>query len=131
MRTVVGLGWLIRTLPLLLAGPTRYPIDYDQGVYFTAAALFAEGHALYGDVVFVHPPGLPYLLAPVSSLASPDVAFGLARLIMTVIGAVNIVLIWNVAKRHLGPGPAVAASLVYAFHPVAITADRGIFLEPY
>jgi hypothetical protein len=127
---IVGFGWLVRVVPLVLHGPARYPIDYDQGVYFTASALLARGHALYADVVFMHPPGLPYVLTVVSWLPSPDVAFGISRVLMTVVGATNILLVCRIAARHAGPLPAIAGGLVYALHPAVVAAERGVFLEP-
>ena len=34
----VALGWLLRVGPLLVFGPLRVPVTYDEGVYFSAAA---------------------------------------------------------------------------------------------
>ncbi len=126
---VVGVGWLVRVAPLALSGVVRFPIDYDQGVNYSASVAFVHGSRLYADVVFVHPPGLAYLLAPVSWLP-PLTGFGLSRILMTIVGAANILVICRIAHRHAGLLPALVAGSLYAFHPAAVAAERGVFLEP-
>src|SRR5687768_6746171 len=85
------LGWLLRALPLLAAGDAlRYPVDYDEGVYFSAAALLARGVIPYRDFVFVHPPGLLLVLSPaawLSGVLGPSFAFALARHGAALVGA--------------------------------------------
>ena len=34
-----------------------YPMDYDEGVYSSAAPLLLRGDLPYRDFIFVHPPG--------------------------------------------------------------------------
>ena len=56
---LVLLGWALRLLPCLW-----YDLDYDEGVYYSTAALWLKGVWPYRDTVLVHPPGLIYALLP-------------------------------------------------------------------
>lgn len=133
LRLVVAvavLGWLVRLAPLVLHGRLAAPVDYDEGVYFSAAALLGRGHALYGSFVVVHPPGLFYLLAPFTFLGRPSTALFVTQAAMTLVGAVNIYLVGRIALRVASPAAAIAGALVYAFFPEAVRAEHGVFLEP-
>ena len=123
-------GWLIRVLPLIIHGPLRSPADYDEGVYFASAALVGRGHTLYRDFAFMHPPGITYVLAPLTFLGSPSTAFGLTRIAMTFVGAVNVYLVGRLAARYVRPPAAVAAAAAYALHPTIVILERGVYLEP-
>ena len=79
--------------------------------------------------MYVHPPGLPYALALVSWL-SAELGFGLSRLLVTIIGAINILLICYIALRCSGLLPAIVAGSLYALHPAVVAAERGVVLEP-
>src|SRR5262245_66195881 len=66
------LGWLLRVWPFLSFGNLWHvPVDYDDGVYFSAAALLAQGILPYRDFTFVHPPGIALFYLPVTLLADP------------------------------------------------------------
>lgn len=130
MRTTIALvviavgGWLIRASPLLRAtGAFGVPVDYDEGVYFTAARLLFDGVLPYRDFVFVHPPGLLYLLGLLPG-------FSAARFIATLIGAANIFLVGRLASRWAGPMAGLVAAALYAGYPEAVVVERGPFLEP-
>ena len=124
-------GLVLRIIPLLqYGGPLGYFIDYDEGVYFSAAKLLFKGVLPYRDFVIVHPPGLMYVLGLLSSF-NTDLAssFGQARLLMTFLGAVNISLIGAIVMRRSIFGGIVAA-LLYATFPESAGSERGLFLEP-
>lgn len=124
-------GLALRLLPLLRAGgPLAVRLDYDEGVYFSAAALLFRGVLPYRDFVFVHPPGLLYLLGLVSSLGG-DLAAGLeaSRFLAALLGAANVALAGALVLRRSWLGGLVAAAL-YATYPEAVTVERGPFLEP-
>ncbi|HJU66117.1 MAG TPA: hypothetical protein VJ596_10590, partial [Gemmatimonadaceae bacterium] len=131
---IAGAGLLLRLAPLLIPGGfLSYRVNYDEGVYFSAAALLAGGVVPYRDFVLVHPPGLSLLLAPVAGLAlifDPAVVFGAARVLVAGIGVINTVLAGRVALHHFGPLAGVAAALLYATHPETIREERGPMLEP-
>jgi hypothetical protein len=137
-RLAIGLiavgALVLRLLPLLLpGGPLAYVVNYDEGIYFSASALLMGGVLPYRDFIFVHPPGLLVLLAPITSWAnSGDVtaAFAATRYLATVVGAANAALAGAVAFRAFGPLAGVSAALLYATFPEAVREERGPFLEP-
>lgn len=127
-------GWVLRAAPLLRAGgPLAHPIDYDEGVYFAASALLTKGVLPYRDFVFVHPPGLLYVLglasAFVASLGAAE-AFAAARFLATAIGAINVFLVGRLATRWSGAIAGLVAAALYASYPEAVGVERGPFLEP-
>jgi hypothetical protein len=124
-------GFLLRIAPLLHAGgPLAWSVDYDEGVYFSASALLFRGVLPYRDFVFVHPPGLLYVLGVVSWIGDPAHAFAAARVLATVAGAINIFLVGRIALQAAGPSAGIAAAALYATYPDAVSAERGPFLEP-
>ncbi|MEA3078130.1 MAG: hypothetical protein QOF60_3038 [Actinomycetota bacterium] len=156
---VAAFGWWLRVGPLLRAGgPLAFPIDYDEGVYFSSAALFVRGHLPYRDFLYVHPPGLLVLLAPVAGPVAGVFglgrAFAAARIVATFVGAANVVLVGLLARRlvrnsgradvgadlgappggGLSPGcdnvAGLVAAALYATFPAAVGVERGTFLEP-
>lgn len=124
------IGWLLRCLPLAF-GWFSFPLDYDEGVHYAAAALWWHGVLPYHDYVFVHPPGLLLAQLPVVCW-DPDPATGLqlARWGVTLVGAVNLCLIWALARRCWGPTAAVGAVLCYAIYPEVVESERRLLIEP-
>src|SRR5262245_6496186 len=109
-------------------GALAFPIDYDEGVYFSASALLFKGILPYRDFVFVHPPGLLYALGATSAFVEcidAASAFATARFVATAIGAANVFLVGRVALRWAGPLGAVLASALYATYPEVATVERG------
>jgi hypothetical protein len=127
-------GWLLRCFPLLrVAGPLGFPIDYDEGVYFSASALLFDGVLPYRDFVFVHPPGLLYLLGPIAAFVqdgAADAGFALSRYLATAVGAANILLVGRLTWRWTGPAGGLFAAALYATYPDIVSVERGPFLEP-
>jgi hypothetical protein len=123
-------GFLLRIAPLLRAGgPLAWVVDYDEGVYFSASALLFRGVLPYRDFVFVHPPGLLYVLGLVSWIGDPAHAFAAARVLATVAGAISVFLAGRIALQAAGPSAGIAASALYATYPDAVSVERGPFLE--
>ena len=131
--TIIGiamLGAVIRLAALLPFGAAdQFPVDYDEGVYSAAATLLAHGQLPYRDFVFVHPPGLLYVLLPLGGL-SPHAALIGARLVMVAVGTGCIVLVGLIAYRRWGLLAGAVGAVVYAVCPEAVQADHGVFLEP-
>ncbi len=125
---------VLRLLPLLRSGGAfAYPVDYDEGVYFSASSLFFQGHWPYRDFVLVHPPGSVWLWGPaalVGSWMGIDSGFALARWMATVCGALSVLLVGRLSMRVWGPVAGIVAALVYASYPEAVLVERGPFLEP-
>ncbi|HME92463.1 MAG TPA: glycosyltransferase 87 family protein, partial [Myxococcaceae bacterium] len=133
MACVVAFGWLLRAYPLFAVAAPRIPVDYDDGVYFSAAALLWHGALPYRDFTFVHPPGILLFLSPSAALArafGPALGLIASRWMTTAVGAVNIALVGRLALRWQGPIAGVAAALVYAMHPEISNYERGPYLEP-
>lgn len=132
---VIAVGaWVLRVLPFFNRhGAFGYPVDYDEGVYFTASALLFQGLLPYRDFIFVHPPGSLLLWSPAAALTSGlDAAtcFVLARWLAACAGALNVFLVGRLALRAWGPMAGVVAALVYATYPELVGVERGPFLEP-
>lgn len=124
-------GLALRMRPLLGAGgPLGVASDYDDGVYFSASALFLRGVLPYRDFVFVHPPGLLYFLGLTSWLHDPAAGFAAARILMTLVGAANIVLVGVIVRRSAGPVAALVAAMLYATYPELVSVERSAYLEP-
>lgn len=123
-------AWLLPSVAALLAVavralPGRFPADYDEGVYVSAAMAFVRGGWPYRDFVFLHPPGVLLWLAPWAWL-QPDALFLFARGASIAAGGASV---WWLA-RAVGGVPGFVAGLVWAFWWEALCADRGVFLEP-
>lgn len=124
-------AFAIRARPLIgRGGPWGFPVDYDEGVYFSAAGLLVRGVLPWRDFVFVHPPGVLLGWAP---FAAFDVVrgFEVARFAACALGAANVFLLGQVVKLRVGHAAAVAAALLYATYPEAIGTERGPFIEPW
>ena len=115
---VVLAGWLLRFLPLLWGAS----VFADEGVYYAASAWLWEGRLPYVDFVLVHPPGIVWLLAPVSWM-EPANGFFAARVLTTLVGALNILLVGRVA--------GIPGAIAYALWPEVVALERGPALEPY
>jgi hypothetical protein len=131
----VALGaWVLRSLAFLhRSGPLGYPMDYDEGVLFSAAALLLRGDMPYRDFIFVHPPGALLLWAPGAALSlvlDTATAYGVTRFLAAAVGALSVFLAGRVAWRAWGPLAGFVAALAYAAFPEAAISERGSFLEP-
>lgn len=137
---VIALGaFLLRVFPFFGPdGAWTYRVDYDEGVYFSSAALMFDGLFPYRDFVFVHPPGLLGFLALTSawtrSFLGVDGAFALSRWIAAALGTINVLLVARLVLRWPGTTAARWGALFgaafYATYPEVVQAERGPFLEP-
>lgn len=138
----VALGaFLLRVFPFFGPdGAWSYRVDYDEGVYFSAASWLLEGALPYRDFVFVHPPGMLLFLSLTSawthSLLGVDGAFTLSRWIAAALGSINVLLVARLVLRWDDGRPtgarwgAIAAAALYATYPELVEVERGPFLEP-
>jgi hypothetical protein len=136
-RALAALGlvaFLMRGAGFFIAGGAlAYPIDFDEGVYFSASALLFQGVHPYRDFVFVHPPGLLYLLGLFTALVKwlgVSNAFVATRWMAALSGGCSTFFAGRITAGWVGPLGGVAAALLYAFHPEAVGVERGPFLEP-
>lgn len=136
LLAIAACGLMLRLYPFLQAGgPLAWRVDYDEGVYFSSSALLFNGVIPYRDFVYVHPPGLLYFLGLTSAWTrwpfsvDPATAFAAWRVVATVVGAINIVLVGRLVMPVGGPAAALVAAALYASYPDAVTVERGAFLE--
>ncbi len=135
---VIAIGaFLLRVFPFF-NGTWSYRVDYDEGVYFSAASWLLQGVFPYRDFVFVHPPGMLLFLAATSawthSFLGIDGAFALSRWFAAGLGGLNVLLIARLVRPWGKPGPArwgaIFAAAFYATYPELVEVERGPFLEP-
>lgn len=119
-----------RLLGLTGWGTSVAPPGFDEGAYFSSAALWARGWALHGEFVAVHPPGTTYVLAPLTYLGTPSTALGIARVAMALVGGASALLVGRIAARALPTWAAVGAIAVYLALPDVAAAERSIVIEP-
>src|SRR5262249_41497283 len=128
-----GGGWLPWGLPVEEGRAVGLPGELGEGGFFPPPSLLLRGALPYRDFAFVHPPGLLYCLWPAAWLGSvrdPSIGFAAARWLFALIGVANVLLVGRVAMRFAGSACAIAAAVVYATHPLAVSIERGPFLEP-
>jgi hypothetical protein len=130
----IGLFALLVRLgpPVVYGGIRGFTEYYDDGVYFIAAQHLLAGVLAYRDFVFLHPPGVILLLAPIAALAQligDNWAFVIARVLVALIGATSAVLVAALLRRY-GRAAAVAGGMLYAVWGAAAGAERTILLEP-
>ena len=127
-------AWVLRFFPFMREGGAfSYPIDYAEGVYYSASALFFQGHWPYRDFVFVHPPGSVLLWWPATVAGSwmgADTGFIVARWMATLCGAISVFLVGRISLYTWGPVAGIVSALVYASFPETVLIERGPFLEP-
>ena len=128
---VLTLGLVLRTLPWTRPNYLTGVLEYDDGVYYAAALGLIHAQVPYADFVFLHPPGIIFLMAPLALLgqvSSQPLAMAAARVTMVVVGLATIVLIWRLTR---GTTQArIAAAVAYAVAPAVLLAERTVLLEP-
>jgi hypothetical protein len=126
---VVG-AWVLRVSPFLRpTGVLGWPVDYDEGVYVSAAGAIAHGSLPWRDFAFLHPAGMVWLLLPFT-LLGPIRALIWARVAVTVIGACTTLVIFRVVHRQVGFAGAIVSAALYATWPEAVLNERRVLLEP-
>ena len=129
--TVLGLALRLYQLtrPGLLFGVPQY----DDAVYLGSAVRLIGGSIPYRDFVFVQPPGISLLLAPVAALSrltGTDVGLAVARVMTACAGAASVALC-GLLVRWAGLVVVILTCGIVAIHPDAAQAAQSIFLEPW
>jgi hypothetical protein len=129
--TVLALGLRIYELsrPGYLLGLT----EYDDGSYFGSSVHLVGGILPYRDFVFVQPPGILLLMAPVALVAKvTGTAAGMAigRVLTMLASAAGVVLV-GLLVRHRGALAALIACGVLAVFPASIAAAHTVLVEPW
>ena len=135
---IVLVGLALRIAPWLHARVFLGVQEYDDGVYYGAAAALLHGLLPYRDFTIVHPPGSALLLLPFAAVGAAfgdPVGLAGARVAVAAVAVVNIVLVHRLALQlPTAPGRARAvpllAAAVYAVLPNAVAAEHTVLLEP-
>jgi hypothetical protein len=117
------------TRPGFLFGVT----EYDDGSYFGSAVRLVHGQLPYRDFVFVQPPGITLLMAPVALIAKvTGTAWGLAlgRILTVLVGTAGVVLT-GLLVRHRGVLAVLLSCGICAVHPDSIAAAHTVLVEPW
>jgi hypothetical protein len=129
--TVLALG--LRIYELSLPGYLFGLTEYDDGSYFGSAVHLVGGILPYRDFIFVQPPGILLLMAPVALVAKvTGTAAGMAigRVLTMLASAAGVILI-GLLVRHRGALAALIACGVLAVFPAAIAAAHTVLVEPW
>src|SRR5690606_13457303 len=89
-----------------------------------------KGLVPYRDFVLAHPPAIPFILAPVTIVASPSTALVISRLVMSVVGGVNAYLVGSIARGFVSRKAALGAMFIYMLLPEVASSERQVLLEP-
>ena len=126
LALVLGLYQLSR--PNMLFGVT----EYDDGAYFGSAIRLVHGALPYRDFVMVQPPGFTLLFSPLGLLSRATGtrdALAIARLLMPLVAALNVVLV-GMLVWHRGQLATLVAAGLMAVFPAEVHATHTLLLEP-
>lgn len=130
---VVGVvAFVFRAVPYVIPGTIFGIHEYDDGVLLKGALSLVFGQLPYRDFVYLHPPGFLLILTPFASLAgwlTDSGAMALARIVATLVGSANAVLVGLLLRRH-GLVALVVGGGLYAAWPVLVGTERTVLLEP-
>lgn len=118
--------------PQVLAGISGLG-SYNEGVYFGSALRLVDGYIPYRDFTFLHPPGLPVLLAPAAALgqvAGEQAGLAYARM-LTAAAAVAVVVLGMMIVRYRGRIAMPVAGTALACSPRMVEVAMTVELEPY
>ena len=106
--------------------------EYDDGAYFGSSIRLVHGALPYRDFVLVQPPGFALLASPLALLSraiGTQDALATARLFMSLVAALNVVLV-GMLVRHRGHLATLVAAGLMAVFPAEVHATHTLLLEP-
>lgn len=106
---------------------------YDDGAYLATSLRLSQFSFPYRDYLFLHPPGITYLLAPlnvVSVLFSQQMALVAARVITAGLVVANVALV-GLLLRHRGPWAMAVGGFALALWPLTSFVSTTLMIEPY
>ena len=127
---ITALGLALRLYQLTRPGLLFGVPQYDDAVYLGSAVRLTDGSIPYRDFVFVQPPGISLLLAPVAALSrltGTDVGLAVARMMTACASAASIALC-GLLVRWAGLVAVIVACGMVAIHP---DAAQSVLLEPW
>jgi Glycosyltransferase family 87 len=135
-RVIVAVAMLALALRLYYLSRPGYLFgvtEYDDGSYLGSAIRLVHGQLPYRDFVFVQPPGITLLMAPVALVAKvTGTAWGLALgRILTVLAGTAGVAATGLLVRHRGSLAVLFAGGICAVHPESVASAHTVLVEPW
>jgi hypothetical protein len=144
-RRFSAVGVAIATLSLLALGLRLWLftrgnsltgiVEYDDGPYVASSILLTHGIMPYRDYIFVQPPGIALILAPVAFLAQwgwiSTAAVMTTGRVMTALASAAGVLVVGLVLRHRGVAAVVVGCGLLAVFTGSIEAAHTVLLEPW
>lgn len=124
---------LARFFAVSRGGGFKSIFGYDDGVYMGAATGFSHGLIPYRDFLFVHPPGVLFILSPIGYLArfiGDSSAFVLGRIFCIAVGIATTILVTKIGFRA-GNWAGVFAGFTYALWLPVVREERTTLLEVF
>lgn len=120
-----------RLLPVLRGGGLPGVLGYDDAVYYAGAVGLVHGRLPYQDFLFLHPPGVLVVLAPVAALGrwvGETSGWEASRLVWMAMGCLTSLVVVSVLLP-LGRLAAVVGGCFYAVFPGAVLVERTTLIE--
>jgi hypothetical protein len=128
------LALALRILQLTRPGSMAGIVEYDDGPYVGSAILLTHGILPYRDFIFVQPPGITLLLAPVALLArlglSTPTVMDIGRVLTALVSSAGV-LLTGLLVRHRGTLAVAIAGGILAIYPGSIQAAHTVLVEPW
>lgn len=108
-------------------------LGYDDGILLGSSIRLIHGDLPYSSFLFLHPPGISILMAPIAAvgiIAGSSTALMLARVVTLLVVIANAVLVASVVRQR-GPVASLTAGVLFALFPLAINATHTLMLAPY
>ncbi len=124
---------LARLFAVSRGGGFKSVFGYDDGVYMGAATGFSHGLIPYRDFLFVHPPGILFILSPIGYLArfiGDSNAFVLGRIFCIAVGIATTILVTKIGFRA-GNWAGIFAGFTYALWLPVVREERTTLLEVF
>ena len=123
----------LRAFPFLTPNTSVGSVEYDAGVYYSAAGLTFDGITPYQSFVLLHPPGIVLLLQPFVLLGSwigDRAGFLAARVLILATSVLVVILVARVTSRWRGRWAGVLAAFVYTTGTSVLMSESTLLLEP-
>ncbi len=130
------LGVYVLAMPFALNGihgSAASGLGYDDGILLGSSIRLVHGDLPYSSFLFLHPPGISVLMAPIAVVgvvAGSSTALMLARVVTLLIAIANAVLVASAVRRR-GPVASLTAGVLFALFPLALNATHTLLLAPY
>lgn len=129
------LGLFLRLWQFTRPGSLTGIVEYDDGPYVGSSILLTHGIFPYRDYIFVQPPGITVILAPIAALSrigllSSAGVMSTDRIITALVASACVPLLgWLV--RHRGVAAVTIACGGLAIYPGSIYTAHTVLLENY